>query len=94
MVELTKETFLELLALNIEVLKYLPQGLGLATAEVEEVLSKVVAEKEPREEYIRALVGSRELEPGGAFPLDKMALIYNYGSPQAKRIAVDEKLKF
>jgi hypothetical protein len=53
-----------------------------------------VAEETVAEKYVRDFLNCSAIDKhSDRFPLDKLMFIYQHGSKQAKRIAVDEKLK-
>ena len=63
-------------------------------AEVEQVLQEELSKEDVPKEYVLSFVRCGEIEPTSqAFPLDKLGLVYKYGSWRAKQITVDEKLK-
>ncbi|MGL4798600.1 MAG: hypothetical protein ACRCWY_04235 [Cellulosilyticaceae bacterium] len=92
MIELTKEEILGFLKVNSLVIKYVAQQL--TKEEVEEALIEVIKQEQVEEKYIRDLLNCKTLDvKSSIMPIDKMQLIYQYGSKQAKKIAVDERLK-
>ena len=57
-------------------------------------LSFRISKEEIEEKYIRDLLNCSVIDRNNPeMPIDKLMLIYKYGSKKAKRVAVDEKLK-
>lgn len=90
---LTKEMVLVLLSVTSYVIGYIPHSIGVTTLDVQQVIVDKIKEATPDEVYIRGLlhnmaIGSRH----SAYPIDIVALVHEHGSPQAKRIVMDELL--
>ena len=92
---LTPEKFIELMKVNSLIIKYMPPNFAVAVDDVEKALRQTVAAPDVDEKYIRDLINSRSIgRTVSTMPIDKIQLIDNYGSKKARRITVDEKLKF
>lgn len=80
---------------NTLIVKYMPTGFAVAVDAVENALQEAVANPDVDEKYIRDFINCRSIgRTVSTMPIDKIALIDEYGSKKARRIAVDEKLKF
>ena len=92
---LTTEKFIALFKINSLILKYMPPNFAIAVDAVEDALRQVIGSEEVDEKYIRHLLNNHSIgRTVSTMPIDVIALIDEYGSPKARRITVDEKLKF
>ena len=92
---LTTEKFISLFKINSLILKYMPPNFAIAVDAVEDALRQVIGSEEVDEKYIRDLLNNHSIgRTVSTMPIDVIALIDEYGSPKARRITVDEKLKF
>lgn len=90
--DLSKPKILEFLKVNISVIKYVLKDI--TKAELEQVLKEILAQEDVDEKYVRDFLNCSTIYKNSKqMPLDKLALIYQYGSKKAKKVAVDEKLK-
>ena len=77
---------------NILVIKYVAREIS--KEDLEEVLKEVLAKEEVEEKYVRDFLNCSMIDRNSKnFEIDKIMLIYKYGSKKARKIAVDEKLK-
>ena len=83
---------LAFLKVNILVVKYIINQI--TKEELEGVLKEVLSNEEVEEKYVRDFLNCSTIDKYCSRQhMDKMLLIYQYGSKTAKKIAVDEKLK-
>ena len=88
----TKKQKLNFLKENILVIKYVAREIS--KEDLEEVLKEVLAKEEVEEKYVRDFLNCSMIDRNSKnFEIDKIMLIYKYGSKKARKIAVDEKLK-
>jgi len=74
------------------VIKYVAREIS--KEDLEEVLKEVLAKEEVEEKYVRDFLNCSMIDRNSKnFEIDKIMLIYKYGSKKARKIAVDEKLK-
>ena len=89
---LDKDKILNFLKENILVIKYVAREIS--KEDLEEVLKEVLAKEEVEEKYVRDFLNCSMIDRNSKnFEIDKIMLIYKYGSKKARKIAVDEKLK-
>ena len=93
--ELTKEKILAFARKNSLVLQYV-QDLDVVTLpELEMVFREVLSEETVEEKYVRDFIRCSAIDAKiGTFKIDKIALVDRYGSKKAKKVTVDEKLRF
>lgn len=91
-INLDKEKMLGFLKANISVIKYIVNKV--TNEEVEEVLKDVLSKEDVSEKYVRDFINSSVIGINSSVNLDKILFVYKYGSKKAKKITVDEKLKF
>ena len=92
--DLDKAKLLMLMKENILVLNYVLHQLDVSLPELEQVLRQVLSDEATPEKYVRDFLNCSCIDKHSErFPLDKLMFLYRYGSRQAKRIAIDEKLK-
>ena len=73
----------------------MPTFITLTKEDVEDAVSKVLAQDDVDEQFVRNFITSTAIDQAVDLrPVDKLMLVYEKGSKKAKRIAVDEKLKF
>jgi len=90
---LTEEKKLKLLKGNPLTMKYFNNTLLID--KVEEIFKEVMGIEEVEEQYIRNFINSESIGiKQGNISMDKILFIYKYGSKKAKKIAVDEKLRY
>ena len=90
--DLDKSKKLELLKVNILVIKYIAREID--KEELEIVLKEVISKEDVEEKYVRDFLNCSIIDRNSEkFKIDKIIFIYKYGSKKAKKIAVDEKLK-
>ena len=92
LINLDKEKMLGFLKANISVIKYIVNKV--TNEEVKEVLKDVLSKEDVSEKYVRDFINSSVIGVNSSVNLDKILLVYKYGSKKAKKITVDEKLKF
>ena len=84
---------LTLLKANILVIKYIYKDLS--TEDVENALKDILSSEDIEEKYIRDFINCSVIDRNSdKIKIDKIMFIYKYGSKKAKKIAVDERLKF
>jgi hypothetical protein len=89
--DLDRERILEYMKVNFLVIKYMKKDI--ARADLEMVLKDVLSKEDVEEKYVRDFIIYNLVDRFDLKPMDKIRIIYEYGSKKAKRIAVDEKLK-
>lgn len=93
--DLDEDTALAMLTVNCLVGKYLPPSLVIDVGRLTKALQDVVADPDVDESYIRHLVSSRIFDVHAvSFPMNPLLIIDTHGSAKARRVAMDEKLKF
>jgi hypothetical protein len=89
-----KSKLLEFLKINILVIKYIPREMTVSPHELEQVLQEVLRHEDVDEKYVRDFINCSAIDKNNeTMPIDKLMLVYQYGSDAAKRITVDEKLR-
>ncbi|MDF2951423.1 MAG: hypothetical protein K0S18_1006, partial [Anaerocolumna sp.] len=89
--DLNKTKILKFLKENILVLKYVINEITME--ELEEVLKEVLSKDDVEEKYVRDYLNYHMIDDSEIKKMDKLKIIYVYGSKKAKKIAVDERLK-
>ncbi|MGL5694633.1 MAG: hypothetical protein ACRCXA_11190, partial [Peptostreptococcaceae bacterium] len=90
--ELDKYKVKKFLKENILVIRYTLKLIN--KEELEEVLKEVLYKDDIDEKYIRDFLNCTIIDrDSDVMQMDKILFIYKYGSKNAKKIAVDEKLK-
>jgi hypothetical protein len=89
--DLNKEKLLELLKVNILILKYVMKSVS--QEELESAVREVISREDVEEQYVRDFMNYRTLEQSPINQIDKLKFLHRYGSKKAKKIAVDERLK-
>ena len=90
--DLDKKKLIEFLKINILVIKYCTFDITLD--EIEEALKEVISKDDVEEKYIRDFLNCSVIDINSDnIRMDKIKFIYNYGSKNAKKIAVDEILR-
>ena len=70
------------------------EGYTVLKASNGEEALEVLAKEEVEEKYVRDFLNCSIIDRNSKnFEIDKIMLIYKYGSKKARKIAVDEKLK-
>jgi hypothetical protein len=90
-----KDKFLSFLKINILAIKYIPPSITVSKEELDDVLRHVLSQDDVDEQYIRDFITCTDIERNyHEMAIDKLMFVYQYGSKKAKKITVDEKLKF
>lgn len=90
--DLDKNKILELLKVNILVIKYVLRKIS--KEDIENVLKTSLSQEDVEDKYVRDFLNCSIIDRHSEIiPMDKVMFIYRYGSKKAKKIAVDEKLK-
>ena len=92
---LSAARILHFISLNILVCTVLKKEQYIPEKDILQLLQHIVAQEDVPEKYIRNFMNCRSLNQIYHWtPVDKLHLVYQYGSKRAKRIAVDERLRF
>ena len=89
--DLDKNKILKFLKVNFLVINYVLKEIS--NDELEQVLKEVFLNENVDGKYVRDFLNSTIDKHTDLMPMDKMMFIYKYGSKNAKKIAVDEKLR-